>query len=260
MATPRADEAKASPSKLRLAFAAYLCRRHGDSTFDRKTGEGAELGALAHGHALRMLHPHIESVLLHAVIPDRNCAEFLPKYHQPMQRAYTQIVRLDGSSFAEQRFLSSMRYQPHLWLKLCVLNLTLFDRVMWLGLDTIPIDDLTAGFTCVHRNASSSSVAPHITVPDGGFAPCIEPRGNADTMLFYPNPALLTSIVEDVTRPLGRRHFDGVAGYDQRYLTTQLRLGRMPVGQVRGNTFRNRSSNLPRALLPLSLPFHLSAV
>ena len=158
--------ARAAPARapaLRLAFAAMLCKTdHGDSTYDRPDGGGSELGALAHGYALRALHsgggggapgaaaspphhPQIDSVLLHPV-QRGHCADLT--HPAAMRRAYTRVIRLDGSGYAERLFLTRMRYQPHLWLKLLVLNLTEYDRVMWLGLDVIPLTSLTPGFAC----------------------------------------------------------------------------------------------------------------
>ena len=59
----------------RTAFATMLCKSP-HSTFDRPDGEGAELGALVHGHAINATHAakhplvyNIDSVLLHVVIP-----------------------------------------------------------------------------------------------------------------------------------------------------------------------------------------------
>ena len=116
----------------RLAFATYLCKPSGKtSTFDRPGGEGAELGALVHGHAIRALHgSRIDSLLLHVVIPG-TCSDL--RFRAPIERKYTRVVRLDGSTVAEKSFFSRMHHQPHLWLKLLVLNLTV-SRVCYVWL------------------------------------------------------------------------------------------------------------------------------
>lgn len=231
---------------MRLAFASMLCKRTGDSTWDRPDGEGSELGALAHGHALKVMHgtdarDSIDNILLHVAIPGQ-CGEL--RFHHAMHRAYTKVIRLDGQSRAEQVFLSQMRHQPHLWLKLLVLNLTTYDRVMWLGLDTVPLNNLKFGFTCPTLDAEGPRLQQmairNTSHPGLGIlgletlarAPCIAANGNADTMLFQPDAALLERMVNDIVSPRGRRTFDGRAGYDQSYLQERFQLGRMSVVQL----------------------------
>jgi hypothetical protein len=247
---------------MRLAFAAMLCRRSGDSTWDRPDGGGSELGALVHGHALKSMQSpesseRIDSLLLHVAITGQ-CGEL--RFRRAMHRAYDHIVRLDGRSRAEHAFISQMRHQPHLWLKLLVINLTNYDRIMWLGLDTMPLSNLAAGFACptlprvlgpggteggsggdlvgaLAANASRKSNAPGREAVRSQFlnatrAPCIAASGNADTMLFQPDAALLERMVDDIVSPLGRRIFDGHAGYDQEYMRRRFKMGHMPVVQL----------------------------
>ena len=85
---------------------------------------------------------------------------------------------------------------------------------MWLGLDTVPVEDLTLGFACSHFSkdptriieeerrraadvaAAASGVATGAAVDaENSTVPCITPDGNADTMLFFPSALLLESLV-----------------------------------------------------------------
>ena len=125
-------------------------------------------------------------------------------------------MRLENHSRAEQFFTSKFRHQPHLWLKLLVLNLTQYDSVMWLGTDTIPLTDLSTGFACASL---------------GLGIPCITPshNRNADTMLFLPD----AKVLEDIVADLGKNPaWDGHTGYDQAYLQQRYpTMGTMSVEQ-----------------------------
>ena len=236
----------------RFAFAAYLCKSR-DSTFDRLDGEGSELGALAHGYSLQHLHRNsgIDSLLLHVVIPGK-CADLSPRYAPAIHAAYTHVIRFNGSSRAEAKLLT-LHHQAHLWLKLLVLNLTAYDKVMWLGLDTMPLHSFAAdaswqcNASAVTQNRSSSM--------------CIEYNGNADTMLLTPNPQRLEQIVDDVTS--NRNKWDGIPGYDNKYLNTKIRMGVMSAGQLQHETPRwqqhpaaARYFNIRKGSTPQTWVFH----
>lgn len=250
----------------RFAFAAMLCRRRGDSTWDRPDGEGSELGAIAHGHALGLMHSALDSVLLHVAAPSCGCTEL--EHPTIVRRAYTRVIRLEGETQLEQAVFARMRYQPHLWLKLLVLNLTEYTRVimsrathaaptrcvfhvpsgpptalnracaqvMWLGLDTMPLSDLSSAFT--HRDRCNPARAP-----------CIGSNRNADTMLFKPDEALLVRMIREIAGSNASvARWDGANGYDQTYLTTRYELGPLAVWQLVGTPLANRHGEVCMSL------------
>lgn len=106
------------------------------------------------------------------------------------------MLKQSCSRYAIRHTFGSNSARPHL------LNLTAYDRVLWLGLDTMPLQRFAddAAWQC---NASA-------VVQVRSSSICIEYNGNVDTMLLTPNPQKLEQIVmtsqgtaTNGTEPLG---------------------------------------------------------
>ena len=100
---------------------------------------------------------------------------------------------------------------------------------MWLGLDTMPLSDLSPAFT--NRDRCNPARAP-----------CIGSNRNADTMLFKPDEALLVRMIREIAGSNASvARWDGANGYDQTYLTTRYELGPLAVWQLVGTPHANRN-------------------
>jgi alpha-N-acetylglucosamine transferase len=178
------------------AFVTMLCITQ-NSTFDTPSGFGSEIGALVHGKMIKMMYSAAmaDNVLLH--VTSGLCAKSLRLYYR-FDAVFDQIITYDGNTKLEQVVFGGYHVQPHLWMKLLVMNMTDYGKVMWLGIDTIPIRPLPQNsFDCATY-------------------PCICPGGNADMMVFQPNS-------EDADRMVNflasrRDIWDGHQGYDMAFL------------------------------------------
>jgi hypothetical protein len=222
------------PRIVRRAFVTMICATQ-HSTFDRNDGLGSSVAALAHGYIIKRLqNPAIESVLMH--VTGGACMNELP-LEVAIRSVYDKIVRTDGSSRLETMIRAKRwKMQPHLWLKLLALNLTAYDTVMWLGYDTLPLVALDAAFDCKPT-------------------PCIDQEGNADMMVFTPDPSFLnrmTTVLEE--GPGGRSNFDGYTGYDQgfmhAYLPRMVQRGFTPIQRFMKGTCNRFTPVLKEISLP----------
>jgi hypothetical protein len=173
------------------AFVTMLCLSR-SSTFDRPDGLGSEIGTLVHGYMVnRMREAEADNVLLHVV--GGSCMKELRMENQ-LSHTYDRIIEVNGSSGLELVISGSYKIQPHLWLKLLVMNMTEYKRVMWMGFDTFPVRPLTDdSFDCESY-------------------PCIEEAGNADLMVFEPNAKEMDRITSHLAE--NYKALDGFGSYD----------------------------------------------
>jgi len=178
------------------AFVTMLCVAE-NSTFDRPDGLGSEIGTLVHGHMINNMSSKAvaDNVLLH--VTSGSCKKELQMETQ-LRNTFDRIIEFNGSSRLESVISSSYKTQTHLWMKLLAMNMTEYERVMWLGFDTYPIRSLTL------QNFDCESY------------PCIEPRGNADLMVFEPNAKEMNRIVDELA--INYTVWDGIGGYDMTLL------------------------------------------
>jgi hypothetical protein len=168
-----------------------------NSTFDRADGLGSEIGTLVHGHMINRMSSKAvaDNVLLH--VTSGSCKKELQMETQ-LRNTFDRIIVFDGSSRLESVISSSYKIQVHLWMKLLAMNMTEYERVMWLGYDTFPIRSLTL------QNFDCESY------------PCIDRGGNADLMVFEPNATEINRIVDELA--INYKAWDGAGGYDMTLL------------------------------------------
>jgi len=179
------------------AFVTMLCLTP-DSSFDRADGLGSEVGALVHGHMINHMSSKAvaDNVLLH--LTGGSCMKKL-RLGPQLNKTFDRIIEFDGSTSRFESVISTFyKDKPHLWMKLLVMNMTEYRKVMWLGFDTFPVRPLTShGFDCESY-------------------PCIDGKGNADLMVFEPNAKEMervTSYFEEHYKEL-----DGIPGKDMNFV------------------------------------------
>mmetsp|Transcript_2066 Transcript_2066/g.3133 ORF Transcript_2066/g.3133 Transcript_2066/m.3133 type:complete len:374 (-) Transcript_2066:90-1211(-) len=189
------------------AIVTMVCKTH-NSTWDYPSGLGSETAVIVHGEMLRnMQNDDIDTVLLLATHGPCMGLEHweLGKY---VDGLYDRVITLTGDTKLEQ-LVYGWKHQVHLWLKLLSINMTEYEKVVWLGYDTLAFRELNKAFVDCH-------------------GACMSRRGNADFMVFPTDQTEMDRLYK-ILKDGGPSSYDGVSSYDSAFMKKNYRFSMGPI-------------------------------